>query len=155
MEDDNCVTCQELDSRIINDTIMMLANPQIEIFIDNTVNRKEKIVKIKNLTEEPIIMNSTYIEYPDFFSIEYQECAKKKGYNVLIKKYESEYSVYLSLDNRKKLFPKEEFKIKMRFEKSGTYRVLTQFYNEKPDDKRVWGLSGVIIEHQSDLFEIK
>lgn len=156
LEEDSCITYKKLDHSIINESVNSYVPKysQLEILIENTTKEKEKIISIKNLTKKAILLNSSSLDLPEFYSDEFIECRKKKGYNILIEEYESEYSIILVIDSEKKLLPKEQFKIKMKFEKQGIYKIITQSYNKKPGEKAVWGLPR-ISKHQSDLFEIK
>lgn len=151
---ENCLIYEDLDHSIINDSLdMILVKPQLEILINSTENKKEKIITIKNLTDNVIIMNSAAIDYPDIFSNNYLKCRKEKGYNLLIKKYLSEYVLFVSIDNNKKLFPKEQLKVNIEFDNPGTYKIQTQFYNKQKSEENTWRLGGIIIQ-ESELFTV-
>ncbi|MGH1387370.1 hypothetical protein [Kordia sp.] len=156
LEENICITYEKLNHSTINGPINSYTPKyaQLEVLIENTTDEKVKIISIKNLMEKAIFLNSSFADNPEFFSDEFKECRKQKGYNILIKEYESEYSITLVIDSEKKLLPKEQFKMKMKFEKQGIYKIITQSYNKKPGEKALWGLHR-IGQHQSELFEIK
>ena len=155
LNEDNCITYEKLNHSIINDTVnqYLPEYSKLEILIENTTDEKVKFITIKNLTENAILLNSPSRDYPKNYSDEFKECRNKKGYNLLIKEYESEYSITIVIDSEKKLLPKELFKIRMRFKKQGIYKIITQSYNRKAGEGSGWGLQQ-ISQHQSDLFEI-